>query len=148
AELQIPQMVAGERLLVEALQPVSELFNFALIDCPPSLGRLTLNGLTASHDVIVPVQAGKWALSGTQQLFDVVQLVQNRLNRELRILGLLVTLVDIRTLLSREIVAQLREVHGELVFETIIKTTSKLAEAAVADSDVLTYARSSEAAHA
>jgi chromosome partitioning protein len=148
AELQIPQMVAGERLLEEALEPICDRFDFALLDCPPSLGRLTLNALTAADHVIVPIQAGKWALSGTEQLFEVVHLVQNRLNRNLRILGLLLTLVDTRTLLSREIVAQLREVHGPLVFETVIKTASKLAEAAVADTDILTYARSSDAAQA
>ena len=148
AELQIPQMVAGERLLDEALETVNGRFDFALLDCPPSLGRLTLNALTASDGVIVPIQAGKWALSGTQQLFDVVSLVQQRLNRDLRVLGLLLTLVDTRTLLSREIVAHVREAHGEQVFATVIKTASKLAEAAVADSDILTYARSSDAAHA
>jgi chromosome partitioning protein len=148
AELQIPQMVAGERLLDEALEPVRERFDFALLDCPPSLGRLTLNGLTAADAVLVPIQAGKWALSGTEQLFDVVELVQTRLNRRLRVLGLLLTLVDTRTLLSREIVAQLREAHGQRVFETVIKTASKLAEAAVADTDILSYARSSDAAEA
>ena len=148
AELQIPQMVAGERLLAEALSPVCERFDFALLDCPPSLGRLTLNALTAAGDAIVPIQAGKWALSGTQQLFEIIQLVQQRLNHGLRVLGLLITLVDTRTLLSREIVAQLRASHGDLVFRTIIKTASKLAEAAVADTDILTYARSSDAAEA
>lgn len=148
AELQIPQMVAGERLLAEALEAVRDRFDFVLIDCPPSLGRLTLNALTAADGVVVPIQAGKWALSGTQQLFDVVQLVQQRLNRDLKVLGLLLTLVDTRTLLSREIVAHVRDTHGEQVFDTIIKTASKLAEAAVADSDILTYARSSDAAHA
>ncbi|MBW3624948.1 MAG: AAA family ATPase [Armatimonadetes bacterium] len=148
AELQIPQMVAGERLLAEALETVRDRFDFILLDCPPSLGRLTLNALTAADGVIVPIQAGKWALSGTQQLFDIVHLVQQRLNRNLQILGLLVTLVDLRTLLSREIVTHVRDTHGDLVFETIIKTASKLAEAAVADSDILTYARSSDAAQA
>ena len=148
AELQIPQMVAGERLLAEALDAVKGRFDFALLDCPPSLGRLTLNALTAADGVIVPIQAGKWALSGTQQLFDVVSLVQQRLNRDLRVLGLLLTLVDTRTLLSREIVAHVRETHADLVFETVVKTASKLAEAAVADRDILTYARSSDAAHA
>jgi chromosome partitioning protein len=148
AELQIPQMVAGERLLKEALEPLQDRFDFALLDCPPSLGRLTLNALTAAQEVIVPIQAGKWALSGTEQLFEVVALVQKRLNRELNILGLLLTLVDTRTLLSREIVSQLREVHGERVFGTVIKTASKLAEAAVADTDILSYARSSDAADA
>jgi chromosome partitioning protein len=148
AELQIPQMVAGERLLAEALEPVRDRFDFALLDCPPSLGRLTLNALTASQGILVPIQAGKWALSGTQQLFEIVHLVQNRLNRDLKILGLLLTMVDTRTVLSREIVAHLREAHGDLVFPTIIKTASKLAEAAVADSDILTYARNSDAAQA
>ncbi len=148
AELQIPQMVAGERLLAEALEPVRDRFDFVLLDCPPSLGRLTLNALTASNGVLVPIQAGKWALSGTQQLFEVVRLVQTRLNRDLKVLGLLLTMVDTRTALAREIVAHLRETHGDLVFDTVIKTAVKLAEAAVADSDILTYARSSDAAHA
>ena len=148
AELQIPQMVAGERLLTEALETVRDRFDFTLLDCPPSLGRLTLNALTAADGVIVPIQAGKWALSGTQQLFDVVGLVRQRLNKELQVLGLLLTLVDTRTLLAREIVAHVRETHGDRVFRTVIKTASKLAEAAVADSDILSYARSSDAAKA
>ena len=145
AELELPQMVGGDRILNDCLSKVKG-YNFILIDCPPSLGRLTLNSLAASTEVLIPIQAGKWALIGTKLLLQTIELVQERLNPELRIIGILCTMYDSRTVLGREIYDNLKENFGDLVFDTIIKRTVKLGEAALADTSVLEYAKDSESA--
>ena len=145
AELQLPQQVGAERLLQEALTRVTG-YDYILIDCPPSLGRLTLNALTAATHVIVPVQVGKWALAGTGQLLDTIDLVKQRLNANLQVLGVVCTFYDARTSLSEEILNKLKEQFGTLLFTTIIKTASKVGEASVADKPVTLYATTSEPA--
>ena len=145
AELQLPQMVGAEKLLQEALSRVSG-YDYVFIDSPPSLGRLTLNALTAATHVLIPVQIGKWALTGTAQLFETIDLVKQRLNHRLAVLGIVCTFYDARTTLSREVLAKLEEQFGALLFKTIIKTATKVGEAAVADTPVILYARSSEPA--
>ncbi|MFH1486497.1 MAG: AAA family ATPase [Chloroflexota bacterium] len=146
AELQLPQMIGGEKILQESLDGI-EGYDFILIDCPPSLGRLTLNALAAADEVIIPIQAGKWAMTGTSQLLETIDLVRKRLNKELLILGVLCTMYDARTILSREILSQMRTRFGRLVFDTTVRAASKLGEAAVADMPVLLYAKGSRAAH-
>lgn len=145
AELQLPQMVGAEKLLQEAISKVQG-YDYVFIDSPPSLGRLTLNALTAATHVLIPVQIGKWALTGTAQLFETIDLVKQRLNQDLAVLGVVCTFYDSRTSLSREILAKLKEQFGELLFTTIIKTASKVGEAAVADTPVVLYAKNSEPA--
>lgn len=147
AELQLPQMIGGEKLLQEALEGVDG-YGYILIDCPPSLGRLTLNALAAANEVIIPIQVGKWAMTGTSQLMETIDLVRKRINKNLSLLGVLCTMFDARTTLSREILAQLRTRFGPLVFNTTVRMASKLGEAAVADMPVLLYARGSRAADA
>jgi len=145
AELQLPQMIGAEKLLQEALSKVTG-YDYVFIDCPPSLGRLTLNALTAATHVLIPVQIGKWALTGTAQLLETIDLVKQRLNRQLQVRGIVCTFYDGRTTLSRDILAKLTEQFGELLFKTIIKTASKVGEAAVADKPVIIYAATSEPA--
>ena len=145
AELQLPQMIGAEKLLQESLSRVSG-YDYILIDCPPSLGRLTLNALTAATHVLIPIQVGKWALTGTAQLFETIDLVKQRLNRRIEVLGVVCTFFDGRTTLSRDVLAKLQEQYGSLLFATIIKTASKVGEAAVADTPVILYAKSSEPA--
>ncbi len=146
AELQLPQMIGAEKLLQESLCKVSDAYDYAIIDCPPSLGRLTLNALTAATHVVVPIQIGKWALTGTAQLMETIDLVRQRLNRALTLLGVVCTFYDARTTLSREILAKLEQQFGPLLFRTIIKTAIKVGEAAVADTPIILYARNSEPA--
>ena len=145
AELTLPQMIGAEKLLDEALSKLSG-YHRILIDCPPSLGRLTLNALTAATHVLIPIQIGKWAITGTAQLCETIDLVRQRLNPKLTILGVVCTFYDTRTTLSREILAKISEEFPLLLFTTLIKTASKVGEAAVADTPIILYARTSEAA--
>ncbi len=146
AELQLPQQVAGERVLEAALKEIRGCYDEILIDCPPSLGRLTLNALTAADAVLIPIQAGRWALSGTNHLFETIDLVRERLNPNLRVLGILCTMYDARTALSRDILSGLQDAFGPQMFSTVIRSTTKLGEAAVADTPITLYASRSAAA--
>ncbi|MDP9352705.1 MAG: AAA family ATPase, partial [Chloroflexota bacterium] len=121
AELQLPQQVAGERVLEAALKEIRGCYDEILIDCPPSLGRLTLNALTAADAVLIPIQAGRWALSGTNHLFETIDLVRERLNPNLRVLGILCTMYDARTALSRDILSGLQDAFGPQMFSTVIR---------------------------
>lgn len=145
AELELPQVVGSEFLLREALEPIKG-YDYICIDCPPSLGRLTLCSLSAATDVLVPIQMGKWALMGTNQLFETVELVRHRINPNLKIIGVLCTMYDPRTNLSREIHAALKERFGELMFQTVIRMATKIGESAVADMPLISYNPSSNAA--
>jgi chromosome partitioning protein len=145
AELQLSQQVGADRLLQEALGKV-EGYDYLIVDCPPSLGRLTLNALTAATRVVIPIQVGKWALIGTGQLLDTIDLVKERLNPRLELLGVVCTFYDARTTLSEEVLSTLKDRFGALVFPTIIKTASKVGEASIADKPVVLYAKSSEPA--
>jgi chromosome partitioning protein len=104
-------------------------FDYVFIDCPPSLGVLTVNALVAAHEVIVPVQAEYYALEGLAQLLETIALVRDRLNPDLEILGVLLTMVDGRTRLSREVAAEVRSHLGARVFETPIPRNVRLSEA-------------------
>ena len=147
ADVQLPQMVANETILSSSItKAIRGRYDYALIDCPPNLGRLTINALTAATDVLIPIQAGRWALSGTQSLFEIVEVVRARLNPELRVLGVLPTMVDSRTALGRDVVAEIRSTFGEQTFDTVIKSATKLSEAAFAESPITVYAPKSDAA--
>ena len=147
ADVQLPQLVANEGILSGSItKELRGAYDYLLIDCPPNLGRLTINALTAASDVLVPVQAGRWALSGTQALFEIVGVVRARLNPELRVLGILCTMVDARTNLGRDVVAEIRATFDGQVFDTVIKLATKLSEAAFAEAPITAYAPRSEAA--
>ncbi len=145
AELALSQMVGGERLLYDALREIPAYPSY-VIDCPPSLGRLTLNALSAATEVIVPIQAGRWAMDGFSHLLNTIDLVRDRLNAQLRISGVVLTFYDPRTTFSREVHTTLKDRFGPQLFKSVIKTTVKLNEAASASATILRYARSSEAA--
>jgi len=104
-------------------------FDFAFIDCPPSLGVLTINSLVAAREVIIPVQSEYYALEGLAQLLETVRLVQEHLNPELAILGVVVTMYDGRTRLGREVAGEVREHLSEFVFDTIVPRNVRLSEA-------------------
>jgi len=119
----------GERYLAQSLKGVRDEFAFVFIDCPPSLGPLTVNALAAADRVLVPVQAEYYALEGLSQLLRSVELVRGRLNPHLAIAGVLLTMVDGRTRLSAEVEAEVRRHLGNLVFRTTIPRSVRLAEA-------------------
>jgi chromosome partitioning protein len=115
--------------LKKALESLSPFYDYILIDCPPSLGLLTLNALTAADGVLVPVQCEYYALEGLGQLLNTVQLVQRHLNPELQIFGALLTMFDARTNLSSQVVDEVQRFFGDQVFKTVIPRNVRLSEA-------------------
>jgi chromosome partitioning protein len=129
ATVELPAIEGSERRLREALTPLRERFPFVLIDCPPSLGPLTINALVAADRVIVPVQTEYFALEGLAQILDTISLVQRGLNPHLTIGGLVLTMHDARTRLGRDVERDVREHFPGLVFETVIPRNVRLSEA-------------------
>ena len=132
----------------EAISEAITKYDFVLIDCPPNLGLLTVNSLVAADSVIIPVQTQFYAMKGLNNLVKVIGAIRHKLNRNLRILGLLATFYDSRTNLARDMLDELREVGDHHVFNTLIRSSVKLGEAPLAGRPITTYAGSSEAAKA
>jgi chromosome partitioning protein len=118
-----------EYILRNALKPLKSEFDFIFIDCPPSLGILTLNALVAADAVLIPLQCEYYALEGLSQLLKIISMVQENLNRNLRIEGVVLTMYDSRTNLSQQVVSDIRQFFKEKVFNTIIPRNVKLSEA-------------------
>src|SRR6187431_1152009 len=135
-----------ESILREALDGQIKGYDYVLIDCPPNLGLLTVNGLVAANGVIIPVQTQYYAMKGLTNLVKVINAIRLKLNRNLRILGLLPTFYDGRTNLARDMLDELRVVGDHHVFSSIIRNTVKLGEAPLVGRPITTYAGSSEAA--
>src|ERR671914_1878383 len=148
AELALASMIGRERALQKALQPVRSTYDYILIDTPPSLGLLTINALTASDNVIVPVQCEYLSLRGLVQLENTLQMVRENLNPNVHIVGILPTMFDGRTLHAKEAIEILQENFGDLVFDTKIRKTIRFAEAPVKGSSVMKYDPGGTAAHA
>jgi chromosome partitioning protein len=129
ADVELAGVEGREHLLVRALKRLDSDYDFVFIDCPPSLGVLTINALVAADEVLVPVQAEYYALEGLAQLLDTVGFVQQRLNPNLRMLGVLLTMLDGRTNLSREVVTEVRAHLGDAVFSTVVPRNVRLSEA-------------------
>jgi chromosome partitioning protein len=138
-----------EMILRDALEGrIEDRWDYALIDCPPNLGLLTVNALVASNSVIIPVQTQYYAMKGLNNLVKVINTIRLKLNRDLRILGLVPTFYDGRTNLARDMLDELRVVGNHHVFNTIIRTTVKLGEAPLVGRPITVYAAHSEAARA
>jgi chromosome partitioning protein len=147
AELELANVVGREFVLSEQFRLVEDEYDFCVMDCPPSLGLLTLNALVASTDVIVPVQVNYYAMEGLRQLLETADIIKMNFQPcDVKILGLLLTFVEDRTLLSRQIQQQMREYFGDLVFDTVIHRTVRLAEAPSAGESILTFAPKSRGA--
>ncbi len=140
--------IGREHALREALQGwAHESYDFILLDCPPTLGLLTINALVAADSVIIPVQTQYYALKGFNALVNVIDQIRNRgLNTDLRILGLLPTFFDGRTLLGRDMLEELRHMGDHHIFENMVKQTVRLGEAPLVGRPVTSYATNSEAA--
>lgn len=146
AEVQLVSEVAREHTLRRVLKDVRGEYDDILIDCAPSLGLLTVNALTASDQVIMPLECEFFALRGIALLTDTIGKVTDRLNPDLEILGILGTMYDSRTIHSREVLERVVEAFGEQVFHTVIKRTIKFPETTVAGEPITTYAPSSPGA--
>jgi chromosome partitioning protein len=147
AEVQLVTEVAREQVLTRALAPAVEDYDFVIIDCQPSLGLLTVNALTAAQGVIVPLECEFFALRGVAMLVETIQKVQDRLNPDLEIDGLVATMYDARTVHSREVLARLVEAFDEKVFHTAISRTVRFPETTVAGEPITTFATSSGGAY-
>ena len=144
-EFELAPVYGREYVLQQQLDSIKDNYDICVIDCSPSLSLLTLNALVASTDLIIPVQTHYYALEGLRQLLETVDIVNERFNANLRILGVLLTFVE-HTTLSRDIQRQMREFFGDLVFDTVIHRATRLAEAPSAGEPVLTYAPKSKGA--
>lgn len=129
AEVELSSFKRREMRLKEAVTPIRDQYDYILIDCPPSLGHLTINAFTASDSVLIPVQCEYYALEGLSQLLNTVRLVQKHFNDELKIEGVLLTMLDRRTNLGYEVVEEVKKYFHEKVYETIIPRNVRLSEA-------------------
>lgn len=148
AEVQLVSEVAREQTLTRVLRPLRKDYDFILIDCAPSLGLLTINALTSSDYVIMPLECEFFALRGIALLTDTISKVQDRLNPDLGVLGILGTMYDARTLHSREVLERVVQAFGDDVFHTVIRRTIKFPETTVAGEPITTYASASPGADA
>ena len=143
AEVELVSVEDRERQLFLALKPLLEKYDYILIDCPPSLGLLTLNALTSSDSVLIPIQCEYYALEGLGQLLNTIRLVQQQLNTELEIEGVLLTMYDQRLNLSKQVADEVRSFFENKVFETIIQRNVRLSEAPSFGKPALMYAANS-----
>ena len=148
AVVELAQRADGERYLVDALANGTAQYDFVFLDCPPSLGPLTVNALAAADRVLVPVQAEYYALEGLTQLLQSVELIRRRLNPRLGIGGVLLTMVDGRTRLAHDVEKEVRRHFGPLVFRTAVPRSVRLAEAPSHGLPVIAYDRRSAGADA
>ncbi|MFG2653008.1 ParA family protein [Streptomyces sp. NPDC048436] len=148
AEVQLVSEVARESTLQRALKPLMQDYDYIVIDCQPSLGLLTVNALTAAHKVIVPLECEFFALRGVALLTETIEKVQERLNPDLELDGILATMYDSRTVHSREVLARVVEAFDEHVYHTVIGRTVRFPETTVAGEPITTYASNSVGAAA
>jgi chromosome partitioning protein len=148
AEVELVPMLAREFRLKQAIQPLRNRYDHMLIDCPPSLGLLTINALTAADEVIIPIQCEYLPMEGLAQLLHSIDLVRQRLNPDLAIRGLLMTMYDVRTSLAQQVVDEVRSHFPNQVFRTIIPRNVRLSEAPSYGEPVMDYAPTSAGAMA
>lgn len=146
AEMELINEAGREYILREAIERVSPDFDYILIDCPPSLGLLTLNALTSSHHVLIPLQTEFLALQGLTKIKQIVDKVRFRLNKQLNIVGVIATMYDARKVLNRDVVDTIKKYFGDKVFKTMIRDNISLAEAPAARQDIFVYSPKSSGA--
>ena len=129
AEVELVSMVSRETRLKDAIDEIRDEFDYVIIDCPPSLGLITLNAFTASDSVLIPIQCEYYALEGLGQLINTIKLVQKHLNKNLEIEGVVLTMFDLRTNLSTQVATEVEKYFGNKVFQTVIPRNIRLSEA-------------------
>ncbi len=139
AEIELLDNVSRETILKRALNTISSEYDYVIIDCPPSLGLLTLNAMVASNSVLIPVQCEYYAMEGVADLSRTIQLVKERMNKDLKVKGIILTMFDGRTSLSRMVADEIKKHFKESVFEVIIPRNVKLAEAPSFGKPILLY---------
>tara|TARA_B100001778_G_scaffold329845_1_gene331445 strand:- start:1577 stop:2356 length:780 start_codon:yes stop_codon:yes gene_type:complete len=139
AEIELVSEISREYMLKEALEKIKGKYKYIIIDSPPSLGLLTLNVLSASNSIIIPIQCEYYALEGLSQLLNTIRLVQKRLNSKLEIEGILVTMYDSRLNLSKQVVKELEDYFGDKVYKTYIHRNVRLGEAPSHGKPILLY---------
>lgn len=139
AEIELTSMMARESRLKTALSEITGEYDYVLIDCPPSLGHLTINSFSASDSILIPVQCEYYALEGLSQLLNTIRLVQKHFNADLRIEGVLLTMYDARTNLGSEVVEEVRKYFRERVYDTIIPRNVRLSEAPSHGQSIIDY---------
>jgi chromosome partitioning protein len=139
AEIELVSVVSREILLKNALEPLKGQYDFILIDCPPSLGLLTLNALTAADAVLIPVQCEYYALEGLSQLLNTIRLVQRHLNTQLKLEGVVLTMLDARTNLGIQVIQEVKKYFREKVYDTIIPRNVRLSEAPSHGKPIILY---------
>ena len=148
AEIELVSVMARESVLRYALEPVRGEYDYVLVDCPPSLGLLTVNALVAADSLLIPIQCEFYALEGLSKLLESMRLVRGRLNPSLDVFGVVMTMYDARTILSRDVVGNVRDYFGDKVFQTVIPRNVKLSEAPSHGLPANRYAPASKGAQA
>ncbi|WP_373696134.1 ParA family protein [Actinomycetospora aurantiaca] len=148
AEVQLVSEVGREQTLGRVLAPALAHYDYVLVDCQPSLGLLTVNALACAHGVLIPLECEYFSLRGVALLMDTIEKVQDRLNPDLEITGILATMYDPRTLHTREVMARVVEAFGDLVFDTVINRTVRFPETTVAGEPITRWASRSQGAEA
>jgi chromosome partitioning protein len=146
AEVELVNAMSRENILAHELSEISSEFEYILIDCPPSLGLLTVNALTASDQVYIPVQCEYFALEGLGQLINTINLVKKRLNQKLDVGGVILTMYDARTNLSKDVTKEVQNFFKEKVFKTIVPRNVRLSEAPSHGMDIFEYDPNSQGA--
>ncbi|KLR74761.1 sporulation initiation inhibitor Soj [Geobacillus sp. T6] len=139
AEIELVSVISCEIRLRNAIEPLKDKYDFIIIDCPPSLGLLTLNALTAANSVLIPVQCEYYALEGLSQLLNTIRLVQRHLNYDLRLEGVLLTMLDARTNLGLQVIQEVKKYFREKVYQTIIPRNVRLSEAPSHGKPIILY---------
>jgi chromosome partitioning protein len=139
AEIELVPTISREVRLARALEKIKDEYDYIIIDCPPSLGLLTINALTASDSVIIPVQCEYYALEGLSQLLNTVRLVQKHLNHDLMIEGVLLTMLDARTNLGLQVIDEVKKYFRDKVYQTIIPRNVRLSEAPSYGKPIIIY---------
>ncbi|MBO4459941.1 MAG: ParA family protein [Clostridiales bacterium] len=148
AEVELVNAISRENILRSAIEEIKDDYDYIIIDCPPSLGLLTINALTASDGIIIPIQGEYYALEGLSQLVETINIVKKKLNPDIEIVGVVLTMFDMRTQLSKQVREEVEEYFKKKVFKTIIPRNVRLAEAPSHGLAISDYDKSSKGAKA
>lgn len=144
AEIELVTTMARESVLKNVIRKIQDEFDYVIIDCPPSLGLLTINALIAANSLLIPIQCEYYALEGVAKLLESMQMVKKRMNPDLEIFGVVMTMYDSRTTLSKQVVDEVQRYFGKTMFKTVIPRNVKVSEAPSHGMPVTTYARMSK----